>query len=238
MAILKVVGSGSKQGNTYLLETKDGTLILDLGCKWNDILECLNFKIEYVCGCLVTHIHSDHSKSIPNALKSQIPVFSNQDVSDKFQGVKVLQPKKKYKIGNFTVMPLEVEHNAPNSAYIIEHEEIGKLVYATDLTHFPYKIKGVNHFLIESNYSEDIIIDHLCDNEVIRSMSENHMEINETINAILNNISSDLNNIILCHLSDGQSDEPMFKRMVLDEFGIMPFVAEKGLEVTINKTEF
>ena len=149
-----------------------------------------------------------------------------------------MQPKKKYKIGNFTVMPLEVEHNAPNVAYIIEHEEIGKLVFATDLTHFPYKINGVNHLLIESNYSDDIIIDHLCDNEVIRSMSENHMEINETIKDIRNNISSDLNNIILCHLSDGQSDEKLFKQMVLDAFGIMPYVAEKGLEVTINKTEF
>lgn len=171
-------------------------------------------------------------------MKSQIPVFSNQDVAEKFQGGKVLQPKKKYKIGNFTVMPLEVEHNTHCFAYIIEHEEIGKIVYATDLTHFPYKIKGVNHLLIESNYSEDVIIDHLCDNEVIRSMSENHMGINETLKAIRNNISSNLNNIIICHLSDGQSDEPMFKRMVLDAFGIMPYVAEKGLEVTINKTEF
>lgn len=135
-------------------------------------------------------------------------------------------------------MPLVVEHNAPNFAYIIEHEEIGKLVFATDLTHFPYKIKGVTTLLIEANNSEDIIIDHLCDNEVIRSMSENHMEINETIKAIRNNISSDLNNIILCHLSDGQSDEKLFKQLIFDEFGIMPYVADKGLEVTINKAEF
>lgn len=186
-----------------------------------------------------TPIHrSDHSKSIPNALKSQIPVFSNQDVAEKFQGVKAIQPKKKYKIGSFYVTPLDVEHNVPNFAYIIEHEEIGKLVFATDLTHFPYKIKDANHFLIESNYGDEIVINHLCDNEVIRSMSENHMEINETINAIRNNISSDLNNIILCHLSDGQSDEKLFKQLIFDEFGIIPYVAERGLEVTINKEEF
>lgn len=152
--------------------------------------------------------------------------------------MKALQPKKKYKIGSFVVMPLEVEHNAYCFAYIVEHEEVGKIVFATDLTHFPYKIKGVNHLLIEANNSEDIIIDHLCDNEIIRSMSENHMEINETIKAVRNNISSDLNNIILCHLSDGQSDEKLFKQLIFDEFGIMPYVAEKGLEVEINKEEF
>lgn len=236
MATLKVVGSGSK-GNTYIIEAGGEHLLLDLGCKWSDILEVLNHDISSTYS-LCTHRHQDHSKSIPNALKSQTPVFSNQDVAEKFQGVKALQPKKRYKIGNFTVMPLEVEHNSPNFSYIIEHEEIGKLIYATDLTHFPYKVKGVNHLLIEANNSEDIIIDHLCDNEVIRSMSENHMEINETIKAIRDNISSDLNNIILCHLSDGQSDEKLFKQLIFDEFGFMPYVAEKGLEVTINKEEF
>lgn len=183
-------------------------------------------------------LNGDHSKSIPNALKYGLNVFSNQDVADKFKGVKALQAKKRYKIGNFIVMPLEVEHNVPNFAYIIEHEEIGKLVFATDLTHFPYKVKGVNHLIVEANNSEDLIINHLCNNEVIRSMSENHMEINETINAIRNNISSDLNNIILCHLSYGQSDERLFKQMVFDEFGIMPYVADRQVEVTINKEEF
>lgn len=237
MATLKVVGSGSQQGNTYIIEAGGEHLLLDLGCKWSDIKEGLNHDISNTYA-LCTHVHQDHSKSIPNAIKSQIPVFSNQDVAEKFQGVKVLQPKKKYKIGNFTVMPLEVEHNAPNFAYIIEHEETGKLVFATDLTHFPYKIKGIKHLLLEANNSEDLIIDHLCENEDIRSMSENHMEINETIKAIRNNISPELNNIILCHLSDGQSDEKLFKQMVFGDFGIMPYVADRGLEVTINKEEF
>lgn len=57
MATLKVVGSGSKQGNTYLLETSTETLILDLGCKWSEILESLNYKIDKVVGVLVTHSH-------------------------------------------------------------------------------------------------------------------------------------------------------------------------------------
>lgn len=135
-------------------------------------------------------------------------------------------------------MPLVVEHNVPNFAYVIDHEEIGKMVFATDLTHFPYKVKGVNHLLIEANNSEDLIIDHLCKDEAIRSMSENHMEINETIKAIRINISPDLTNIVLCHLSDAQSDERKFRDMVFDEFGIRPYIADKGLEISINKEEF
>lgn len=56
MAVLKVVGSSSK-GNSYIVETEKESIILDLGCKWNDILKSLNYKIEKVVGVLVTHSH-------------------------------------------------------------------------------------------------------------------------------------------------------------------------------------
>lgn len=57
MATLKVVGSGSS-GNCYLLQTEKETLILELGCKWSEVLEMLDYKIEKVLGVLVSHAHS------------------------------------------------------------------------------------------------------------------------------------------------------------------------------------
>ena len=54
MAELQVVGSGSK-GNTYLLKTSKRVLILDLGCKWEDIMKSLNYQIDNVVGALCTH---------------------------------------------------------------------------------------------------------------------------------------------------------------------------------------
>lgn len=56
MATLKVVGSGSK-GNTYIIEAGGEHLLLDLGCKWDDILDGLNHKIGGVQGILVSHGH-------------------------------------------------------------------------------------------------------------------------------------------------------------------------------------
>lgn len=154
------------------------------------------------------------------------------------QGVKALQPKKRYKIGSFIVMPLEVEHNVSNFAYVIEHEEIGKLVFATDLTHFPYKVKGVNHLLIEANYSNDIVIDHIMNGYEIRSQNQYHMELEDTIECIKNNMSSELNNVVLVHLSETQSDEQMFIEKVHAEIGVKPCVATKGVNITLNKFEF
>ena len=57
MAELQVVGSGSRQGNTYLLKTSKQVLILDLGCKWEDIMTALNYQIDNVVGVCVSHSH-------------------------------------------------------------------------------------------------------------------------------------------------------------------------------------
>lgn len=135
-------------------------------------------------------------------------------------------------------MPLEVPHNVPNFAYVIEHEEIGKLVFVTDAMRFPYKLGGVNHLMIEANNSEELIIDQLCDNKEIRSHGEYHMEINETLDSIKRLINSELKNIVLIHLSDGSSDEKRFKQMIFDEVGIRPIVANKGVTIELNKEDF
>lgn len=149
-----------------------------------------------------------------------------------------MENKKRYKIGNFIVMPLLVNHNDMNFAYVISHEEIGKMIFCTDATSFPYKIKDANHLVIESNYSEDIVIDNMCDNAEIKSHNENHMEITQTISAIKNNYSSSLNNVMLIHLSDALSNEQLFREKVFNEIGIIPIIANKGTEIEINKEVF
>ena len=238
MATLRVVGTGSKQGNSYLLNTSKGTLIIDLGCPWSDILKRLNYKIEDVDGCLVSHFHSDHSKSIQNALKYQLPVYSCKEVADKYHGVRVLEQGFKYRIGSFLVQPMHVEHNAENYAYIIDNDETGRILFVTDCMYFPYRIKGINHLLIEANWSEDIFLDHLCDNEEIRSNNQYHMEIEETVMCVKRLYSADMNTILLIHLSDGQSNGEAFKKRIYDAIGMMPSVADKGMTIELNKEEF
>lgn len=237
MAELQVVGSGSK-GNTYLLKTTRQTLILDLGCKWDDILKALNYEISNVTGCLVTHLHRDHSKSIHNSLEYQLPVYSCQEVSNKFKGVILLLCGKKYRIGEFMVQPISVEHNCENYAYVIDNEETGRVLFITDCVRFPYRLRNINTLICECNYSNDIVVDHMMNGYEIRSKNQYHMELEDTIECIKNNMSSDLNNIVICHLSGGQSDEHMFLDRIYDETGIMPYIANKGLVIPIIKDEF
>lgn len=180
----------------------------------------------------------DHTKSIPNALKYQLPVYSCQDVAGMYYGVAPLQEGKKYKVGDFTVQPISVYHNVENYAYIIDCDEFGRILFITDCVRFPYRIKGVNHLIVEANYSNDIVIDHMMNGYEMRSQNEYHMEINDTLECIRYNFSQELSTICLLHLSDGQSDEKAFVSRVQDEFGITPYVATKGLTIELNKEEF
>lgn len=147
-----------------------------------------------------------------------------------------MKPKTKYKIGNFVVQPLPVEHNAENLAFIISHEELGKLVYAVDCVQFPYKIVDVNHWVIEANHDEEIIIDNMCDNIATQSASENHLSIRQTIEVLNNNLCDATRTIVLAHLSDGNSNASEFLDKSRAELGFdNVFIADKGLIVDINK---
>ena len=152
--------------------------------------------------------------------------------------MKVLKTGKKYRIGTFLVQPIKISHSVENYAYVIGNKDIGRVLFITDCSSFPYKVKGVNHVLCEANYSDEIIGDKLCEGKEVRSQSEYHMEISDTIECIKNTYNPDLNTICLIHLSDAQSNEEKFKKRVYDEVGIMPYVLTHDQTIELTKEEF
>lgn len=233
----KVIGSGSS-GNAYILDNGNERLILECGVQWSEIVKALGYSIDSVSGCLCTHIHKDHSLSIHKLLTFQIPVYSCKDVCERHKGVHLLEEGKKYQIGGFRVQPIAVKHNVENYAYLIEHPDMGRLVFITDASDFPYKIKDVNHWIIEANYSDEVIMERLMRNENIRSQSQNHLSIDKCVTVLRQNYTQSLQNVILIHLSDSNSNEKEFAQRIWDEIGIMPFVATSGLQVELNKEDF
>ena len=168
-----------------------------------------------------------------------MPVFSCKEVADKYAGVTELKLGEAVMLGGFEVQPMEVPHSCQCYAYLIQHEEIGRLLFVTDCVRFNYKIKGLNHVLCEANWSQDVLIESLCNNEETRSHHEHHMELSDTIQALKNNYSPDLMTVGLLHLSNGNSDKKMFRQRVIDELGFDNVaVMDKGLTITLQLSEF
>ena len=166
-------------------------------------------------------------------------VYSNADVASDFDGVKELEPMKKYHLGGFTVIPLRVPHgDCPNYAYHITLPDGQALLFATDLERWNYNFKSITHLAIECNYSDDIRIDAMLNGAELRAQSRNHMEIGETIRTIKRLKSHELSSVILLHLTDSLSDAAVFKTRIFNECGVRAKVAEKNKVFILRKEEF
>lgn len=213
-------------------------LLLEAGVKAEHVLKTINWEVEKVCAMLVSHRHGDHAKYILQ-LSKYFPIYSNYNVAEFYEQVKPLEAKRRYRIGAFTIIPLQVPHGeCLNYAYIIDNVDIGRCVFCTDAESFPYKIANVNHIIIECNNVEDVILDNLMHNKEIRSQAEAHMELSETIKAVERLRSPALQNVILIHLSKDNADRDIITRRFKDELGIDVKIATKGKEFELNKYDF
>src|SRR5690606_11831589 len=114
---LHVINSNS-MGNAYLLTAdKEETLLIECGVRYDHIKKALKFKIHTVSGCILSHEHKDHSKSINDLLKVGINVWSHQNThracgTDNHHRAKFIEHGQTVKIGSFTVMAFDTEHDA------------------------------------------------------------------------------------------------------------------------------
>lgn len=226
MAKLKILGSGSS-GNGYVIECEDESIVLELGVPYNRYL--LNTDISKVAACLVSHVHQDHYK--PTVAKRfgkmGIPIYSNEEVAEnsgisakKFDTVKALPKAKAYQIGTgFIVQPFSLPHSAKNYGWLIRHNEFGKLLFATDLSAFPYRFKGVNHWMIEANYDADIIIDGKLSGNATRSNYSDHLSWQNCRDAMLESWDGSAETVTLIHLSDDNSNAEAFRERIKDAIG-------------------
>ncbi len=183
-------------------------------------------------------LHSDHAKYLKELQIRGVEAFSCKDVAKNIQGVKKLLPNKKYRIGEFTIIPFNVDHNVECYGYLVEHEEMGKLVWITDAANAPYKFKDVNHILIETNHDEDFMIDNLCDNKFSSSAHFNHLSLDKAVDFVRANSTANLQNVIALHLSSTNIDAKLVKDRFLEELGLRVYIAKQGLEVELTKEEF
>lgn len=213
---LKILGSSSK-GNGYVLEAKNEALIIEAGVKLLEAKKAIGFNISKVVGCIVTHQHYDHAGYVQEYTKAGVVVLALSSVIESkklTRNYKAIEIGKGYVLGNFKVFPFEVMHDVPCVGYLIEHPECGKVLFVTDTYAMQYRFTGVTHWLIEANYADDILTENILEGRIPQAMRKrlltSHMEIDNTKEVLISSDLSKTRNIVLIHLSDGNSDERRF----------------------------
>lgn len=244
---LKVLSSSSS-GNCYLLENEEEILILEAGITFKRIQEGIDFNIRKVAGCLISHEHKDHSKSAADLLKNGIDIYTSKGTMEAMnleEGYRVNQIKSQgtIKVGGFTILPFDTQHDAAEPlGFLVQHKDMGKLLFITDSYYCKYKFKGLDHILVECNYKKELLDENIQNGSLPDwlqdRITKSHFEL-ENVKEFLK--SSDLTktkNIVLIHLSSQNSNKELFKREIERSTGRPVYIATEGLKLNISKEVF
>lgn len=238
---LKVIGSNSS-GNAYLLESDTDTLLIECGVHIKKIKRALNFRVDNV-HAIVTHSHGDHACSIKDVLNAGIAVYASAETFEA-KGVlnhhraRTIKAGFNYLIGSFQVKPFAVNHDVPCFGFLIKHIECGLTLFLTDTYFCDYVFPGLNNIIVECNHEEELLEANspkFLQDRIIQS----HMNLNTCKDLLKANDLTAVNNIVLIHLSDSNSDAARFQREIKELTGKNVHIAESGLVIeSFNKQPF
>jgi len=242
---LHVLGSSSAQ-NGYILQGETSSLIIEAGCPLKLAKQALNFNLSMVAGLVVGHRHFDHFHRAKEYALAGIDIYSNDETlagSDIHpHRAKVMVEGLKYKIGEFTVMPFLLKHDVKNFGFLIQHKEMGLCSFITDSFYSPFVFPGLNNILVECNYSDNVLERNLETSKINPALAnrirKSHMSEDTMIGFLKANDTTQVNNIVIIHLSNGNSDAAQIVRRVTETTGIVPHIAKPGLKIEFNKTAF
>jgi phosphoribosyl 1,2-cyclic phosphodiesterase len=239
---LSVLGSSSN-GNCYLFQNNNEALVIECGISLKEVKRAVNFNISKIAGALVTHEHGDHAGHIGEFVDAQIPVYMSNGTREKLYlsnsfNIKTIEKGSYFKVGNFKVVAFDTVHDAAEPIlFLIYHKETGVVLFATDTSYIKYQFNGLNNVLIECNYcpsiSEANVIDGIITQNRYDRVVMNHCSL-DTCNEFLG--STDLtkvNNIVLLHLSDQNSNETECKRIIEQITNKNVYIAKKNLKINL-----
>ena len=228
MLLWQTIASSSK-GNCYVVDNGRSLLMIEAGVPISTIRRKLGTKLSRVEGCLISHSHGDHAKSVAGIQAAAIDCYASAETfsaigrAGHHRSV-VLEPKVITSIyGGWWVMPFETVHDAPGSLGFIVGSGSDQLLFLTDTAYVRYRFNNLTHIVVEANFSLDMVRINIVAGRTDRSrekrLVETHMSIERTIDLLKANDLSKVKEIRLIHLSDENSNAEMFKMMVQEATG-------------------
>lgn len=233
MIDIKTLASSSA-GNAHLVDDGETRLLLDCGLQFKVLRQKLNFQLSGISGILCGHSHLDHCRAVPDLIKAGLDVYLGKPTAEEIgvsgHRVHIVEPKKRYSIGTWTVVPFELQHDVYNLGYLLENRQGERLVYITDSIYSKYTFPGLNVVMIECNYSLDILNQNVADGiiepELKNRIIKSHMSLTTVKEFLAANDLSKLREVHLIHLSRDNSHADRFKNEIASIVGVPVHVAE------------
>lgn len=225
--------ASSSAGNAYIVRDRDTSILLECGISHKKLQKLSSFSLSEFKGCLVSHEHKDHAKSVPDLIARGMDVYMSEGTAEALE-VDTVHPiahMEQFKVGSFDIVPFMTFHDAAEPlGFLIKSRADGDvLAFATDTVNLRYRFPGMNILAIEANYDKAIL--ERCEKlpEKVRHRITNaHMEIDVLCDYLKTLDLTDCREIYLLHLSDSTAHEENFVRKVAK-------VVPPGIKITACK---
>jgi phosphoribosyl 1,2-cyclic phosphodiesterase len=222
---IRILGSGSS-GNAYWVSDGNTPLLLECGLPIRKIREGVDFKLSTVAGCLVSHEHGDHAKSVTELMKAGVDVYASHDThvvlgTNGHHRALDLLPGAALLLGTWKVQAFAVEHDAVDPCgfvldSMLTHE---RLVYSGDTGYIRNRFAGMTHVLVECNNTWDAVREGSAPRSLKERVVKTHMSLDTVKGFLAANDLSRVREIWLLHLSDAHSDAERFRREIQELTG-------------------
>lgn len=215
--------ASSSNGNLYTVDDGNTKVLLEMGLPISRIRQILGPGLSEISFALLSHCHADHSRAVADIMRAGIDVYASASTFDAM-GIKghranPIKALKQFRVGSWTVLPVDVHHDAPDPfAFLMANPMGEKLLFATDTPYLKYRFRGLSVIAIECNHSQEILRRNadqgLITYEHKRRVWRNHFSLEQVKKFLLANDLSAVQEIHLIHLSDDNSDEALFKKEI------------------------
>ncbi len=226
--------ASSSRGNAYLVKADGaGPLLIEAGLPISSIREKLReygVSLSDLDGCLISHEHGDHARSVKDLMKSGIDCFMSWGTADalgvtlhhRFQ---VLSPSRPRQIStHWTVTSFPLEHDTQEPTGFVIDQGGQRLLFVPDTALVRDTFERITISAVECNNIEEILINNVLDGHlpavVGKRIRGSHMSLETLIRMLKSNDLSRCREIWLLHLSDGNSDEARMVKEVQAATGI------------------
>ena len=248
---LTVLASGST-GNGYVLEGRRSALLLECGVAPEGMMRATTVATSKLAGALVTHEHGDHARYMGRYANMGLPIYASAGTFENgpqlgpYATRRVVRAMQTFRVEEFVVRAFDTRHDAAEPlGWIIEHEELGRMLFLTDTAMCPYDFKAqrIRHMLIEANYDDGILDGNVANGEVEAERAartrRTHMSLRAACDLIRADQTAELQTVMLIHLSGQNADRALFRRRA-EEAALFSDVrvAEPGLEVDLSRNDF
>lgn len=216
----------SSRGNLYTVTATNGRrLLLECGVRWPMILEALNYDLDNIDACLLTHEHQDHSKAVKEVMRAGIDIYASEGT---FGALGIERARRAKQIDAYAGM---TNKHFDNYAFPIIHdatEPFGYIVREVSTNEYLFFCPDSGYvkqrfaipftiIAIECSYDIDILqkrVDTGDINETLaKRLLESHAEKQTTMNYISEYCdTSKLREIHLLHTSGDNLDKPATKK--------------------------